>query len=182
LRLSGGLYWLEFDGTDDILSAGDKLDLGTRSYWGVVGAKYATTGDGAIYAKSVSSAAGRYTNGRESSVGGLYSFYQHAANVFAVGADTSTAVRVLTTRLDRVAGTISMKANRSTAIGSNTFTPDTGSSRDITAALTMGDIAGGGLPFSGRIYGLIVKQSASLSEAEIYDAERFIALKAGLSL
>jgi hypothetical protein len=187
-KTSAGLSWALFDGTDDWLSAGDVLDLGTNSWWAVAGVKYNGGTSGAVFNKSHGGAeAGRYGLIRDS--GSLYGFYDVDGVTVALGgnaADSSTSVRILTAQVNRSSGLSSLRVN-AVAFGSDgSFTPESANQNNVDRFLVgaYGAFGGGefaGYFLNGAIYGLILVH-ANATGTQITDAETWMAAKAGVTL
>lgn len=187
LRTSGGLYWLEFDGSNDFLSAGDVMDLHTNGYWAVAGVKYVDTSDGAIFAKSLAAPQdGRYSLVRSAADGGLVTVYA-AGGVTYIAAlvDTSTAARQITVRLSRVAaGSDDLSLTIAGGFAFVSPPADSGTNHDTTRRFLIGannnaDDSGEVLPFKGNFYGLIIKHGATLADSEIAQAGIYLSGKTG---
>jgi hypothetical protein len=181
----GGRLFLEFDGVDDFLSAGDAMDLGPSGYWATAGAEFNSSADGTVFAKSVSAAAsGRYAMLRIAASGGLISLYEGSGTSLAGAADSSTATRVLTSRLDRAAGTLAMLVNRVQLGATTSFPPDAGTIHDTSYRFLIGAYNDGSdngivIPLAGRIYALMLRLGAP-DDGLIAKSEVYVAGKSGV--
>lgn len=188
LQQSAGLYYLDFDGTDDHMLGGDVLDLRTNGMFAVAGVKFDNTGDGGVYAKSLfGSAAGRYGMYRDSGTGQLSAVYQGSSAFHALDGDSATTTRILTQKLDRAVGTNDIRKNGVVAGASGSFTADTATDQNTAYNFRLGGYNNSGdtgilYPLDGRIYGLIIKFSPTISGAELSRVEQFLAAKAGVAL
>lgn len=187
-RASGGLAWLEFDGVDDFmvtnavaLSTTDKVSLFT----GV--RKLLDTPTGMFIESSVDGSANNGTfamTAPTTSVPGAYSFnlrgtvlISRAASVFTAPITNVTscnynigAADFNTEVLPRVNGqvpTLSGSGNAGTGNFSN-------------QPLYIGMRGGATLPFTGNLYGLLVRGAFS-DPATVLNAESFMALKSGIT-
>jgi lysophospholipase L1-like esterase len=140
-----GLRAVWLDGVDDALSAGDTLDLGTSSLsiFAVVKRNLAGANQAILGKYKVTPADGGYvllftaTNFLETV------FDPGTLNVTDSTATTSLDSRVMGVIVDRSAGTVTQRLARATN-GTNTFTPDSGSSRNTTHSLWMGALRNSG--------------------------------------
>lgn len=184
LRIDGGgRHYLEFDGVDDFLSAGDVLDLGTGSAWAVAGAAFVNAADGCVFAKSRSGAqVGRY--GLYRNAGLLESIYTNTAVRTVSSAYSSVATSVLTMRLDRGAGMLNQFVDRAPQ-GHVSFAAES-AAHDTTNRFLLGAYndqtdSGIRLPLAGRIYAFIIRLGPP-DDAMMARAEEHVAGKAGVTL
>lgn len=182
----GGRYCLEFDGVNDHLTAGDALDLGTNSLWAVAAAKFDTTADGTIFAKALNAVgAARYSLIR--SGGSLLTLYDATgAGETSGGPDSSTALRILTTRINR-RGSLKTSSNGNQLGATTAFADDRASNRNTAYRFVVGgynNAVDDGVValFDGSLYGLIIRLAETPSEADIRLAERHLATAAGVSI
>jgi hypothetical protein len=187
-KTSGGLSWLDFDGTDDWMTAGDAVDPLTFDLWGVVGCQITSGTSASLLAKSLSgSLVGRYAILRDT--GSLYCLYQGGTvDQGGNAADSSTAVRVITGRIARSEGNVSARINGVAFGAADPFTADSGTSRNTTSRLLMGAYndatdAGeaAGFFLTGRIYGVILVRTALVVDSYIFATEQYMSGKTGIN-
>lgn len=132
------LIGVSFDGTDDWMTAGDTLDLGTNSLTFYVVATLDPAVRGSLFGKfKAVSAAGSYIFQVEP--GGLSKTYYNAGSLATATAAARAAPTALMAGaiINRVAGTITQRINKAVD-GTTSFTPDSGSSRNIVTSLYIG--------------------------------------------
>lgn len=180
LRLSGGLYYLEFDGTDDALqtsaidfTGGDTMSVfaGARKEAdevSVVAELSANIGsnNGAFRLATISGNIWRYsTKGTSVSNANATDYTPPVTSVLTGQSDISDNLNII--RVDGV-----QKASAGAPQGSGNYG---------NHVLNVGARNGATLALEGRIYGLIVR-GASSSAAEIANAEAYMANKTGVSI
>jgi hypothetical protein len=180
---AGFLPYLQFDGIDDVMSAGDVIDLGTSDLTGFVGVQQTGT-IGTYYAKSLLGAAtGRYSFLRDA--GALTSLYDNGANRNATVSDSNAANRVLSQLLFRSAGTNTVQQNGVQVAAATPFTPESANwntaYRFLIGAYNDATDTGETLYLNGRLYSSIVVL-AQLSASQIGATESWVAGKTGVSL
>lgn len=193
-QTSAGLHWLAFDGSDDGMVTSANLDLSSVSKASVIagvrkvsGATvgmiaelssnagsnggFALTANGWWSASAASyGAASRNASGATYAAGdSTASFATPITNVLAMASDLSAATIAATTalRINAVAQTL-------------TFSSTAGPLGGVlgSAPLYVGCRGGSSLPFSGRLYGLILRGAASTA-GEIAAAETWMNTKTG---
>lgn len=186
-RTSGGLHWLDFDGSDDFYSFGDRFDLHYGSLWAVVVGSNIGAG-GAYYAKTrYAGVINRYALNRDAST--LYGIYDPPPSspptYTTSSADTSTDVRLVEQRIDRIA-----RSNRvligGTQASVQTFPDDTAidvnsAYRFLVGAYNNATDAGQILYLQGRIYALFLRVGDPPTSGEIAIVQAWAQAKGGLS-
>lgn len=187
-KTSGGLHWLQFDGTDDFLVSAASVNPGSvdkvQVFAGVrklsdaaageiVGLSTAPGGlNGTFFLRAPSSAAPNYQFRSRGTLanGSIYTSALVAApvtNVLTGIGDISAPNEVL-----RVNGV---------AVASSTLTQGTGNY--LAYPLYIGRMGGILLPFNGNLYSLILRFSAANLDAAVIDqAEAWTAGKCGVTL
>ena len=188
-KTAAGLSWAQFDGSDDFYSGGDVCDPLTYSYYCITGARI-TGAAGALFAKSIAAAGtGRYGVYRNANT--LQAIYDPNGTPTVGGnaADSSTANRVITQRLDRAAGTNKMRVNGVAFGTAANFTPDGSINttyRHLMGAYNDGTDTGILFPLNGRIYARIMVMIAGAITAEhdalITKTEQWMAGKCGITI
>lgn len=185
-QTAGGLYYLEFDGTDDFLvtsnidfSATDEMTviagvrkLSDAAVGEVVGLSAAPAGfNGTFYLRAPSSinANYQYRSRGTTANGALYT------NV-AVAAPTTN---VLTGLSDISAPSEALRVD-GVERAANTLSQGTGN-YSSTQPLYIGRTGGTSLPFNGQLYGLVVR-GLTTAGIDLTNAESYIAGKTGVTL
>lgn len=102
-RTQNSLNVLDFDGSNDFMSAGDVLDVGTGGLTVFVVAAYDVTGNGGLLSKSRAGVeGGRWGFVRDS--GTMLAIFEDTANRQVSKADTSTSARIVAQRVVRSGG------------------------------------------------------------------------------
>jgi hypothetical protein len=165
----GGRDVSRYDGANRFLSCGDTLDLGTGGLTIFAVAKYNTTGDGTIIAKSLfAGLAGRYALARISADGGMVGIFQNATTYYnAAFVDSLQSQRILQYVIDRQSGAQSIFDN-GTLKKSNTITVESAnlntSSRLLIGAYNNATDTGIVIPLNGDIAEIIVYPTALTSD------------------
>jgi hypothetical protein len=182
---------LRFDGVDDWLTAGDKIDALTSDIYIFAVAKYRTAAPGSLVAKSTySGKPNRYWLNRSNWEDGssrLDTGFQCDAGheINASLPDSSTSWRIVTAALSRSTGTIRLLTNGSVLASANY--PD-GHNTDSTSRLLIGaynnpDDSGeqSGYFFDGDLAEILIYR-ATLSQSDRERVEVYLASKFGISL
>jgi len=178
----GALKAVQFDGIDNWMTAGDTLDLGTNSLSVFAVCRVNTpSGSNTLIGKyKVTPNDGSWLLYFNSST--LSTIFDPGTLNTTTGAYTTTDARVVGTVVDRVAGTVTQRTAKANN-GTNTFTPDSASSRDIAQSLYLGALrnaADSGFQatfwFSGYVCEIVVYLKA-LSAGEIAQVEDYLDAK-----
>lgn len=168
-----GLSTVDFDGTDDWMTCGDVLDLGTSNITVYAAVKFDTLAASAqgrtvIGKYKVTSADGSWLMLNEyATTTKMRSVYDAGTLTVATSATyADTTGTLLGMIVDRAAGTITQRVDGATN-GTASFTPDSGSSRNIATSVYIGalrDAADTGFTanywFNGQIAEVVVCLSA----------------------
>jgi hypothetical protein len=186
-KTSGGLHWLQFDGTDDFLVSAANLNPGAvdkaQVFAGVRKASDATTAAVVELSSSLTSNSGVFSVFAPVSAAATFTFVSKGTTqAVATSAATFAAptTRVLTGLGDISGDTATLRLDGAQVAQS---TVDQGTGNYISYPLYVGRRAGTTLPFNGNIYSLIVRfSSANLDAAVIDSAEAWTAGKTGVTL
>jgi hypothetical protein len=182
-RTLNSLNVLDFDGSNHFLDGGDVLDLGTNSVSTFAVIQFDTTGQGAPYGKHIAgSTDGRYGLLRDSGL--LSSVYDQdvGSTGTATVANTSTAVMLVSTIVDRNGASSTNKIRIDGAeVASKSFT-DPGTSWDTNAPWRVGRYGTNtSWDFDG-VVAEVVLLSRTATAQEITDTETYLANKWGITL
>jgi methionine-rich copper-binding protein CopC len=184
-----------FDGTDDYMSAGDTLDVGTNSLGIVAAVKYNTTDTSGMVISKTRYAVGngRYFMGRFQGTGfglGTGAQYQYVgegdfATAISPNADSSTSPRLLGFDLNRQTSGYIKNWINAVAVTTNTFTGNTTdySSTDLLLLGAYGNSSGNGPQGSSYLSGVIaevVVVQAAMSDSDRWKLEGYLAWKWGM--
>lgn len=181
---ASGRYFLLFDGSDDFLQTGT-ITPGTdkaQVFAGVRMLSNATTGMVLETSTTLNSNQGTLYLIAPNSDGsqGVTFASKGSAPTFGVGAGAFVGVapqtRVLTGLADIAAPSVSIRSNGAPI---ETLTTAQGTGNYLAYPLFIGCRAGTSLPFSGRIYSLILRFGANLSAAQITQAETLVNSRTG---
>lgn len=177
-KTSGGLHWLEFDGSNDRLSVSKTVTLGSGAGWSVFSAqRELTRTTGCVYSLG-NTGAGRLTAAIPYSDGVAYFDAGGTSGVARIsGAWVAVGTDTVTTQ-QRAQSTNAYSVFRN---GSSFGTPTTNGANISGTEYAMGDFNAAGFGhFAGRIYGLIFVEADK--SAQRADVEGYLASKAGVTL
>lgn len=180
-RTSGGLHWLEFDGTDDFLVTGT-ITPGTDKTQFFAGVRRINTATGIIAELSADTFGNNGSAGIFANVGGANYEIQSRGTVYASRSETPAAPP--TTNI--LAGTADISADaillRLDGVSSAPVVGDQGTGNYLAHPLYIGRRGGTSLALNGNIYGIVVRFGANLSAGQISATEAFLASKSGVTL
>jgi hypothetical protein len=182
-RTLNGLNVLAFSGSNQFLDGGDVLDLGTNAVSSFAVIQFDTTGQGGPYGKHIAgSTDGRYGLLRDSGL--LFSMYDvdPGNTSSATVANTSTAVMLVSTIVDRDGASSTNKIRIDGAeVASKSFT-DPGTSWDTNAPWRVGRYGTStNWDFDGVVAEVVLLLRTATAQ-EISDTETYLANKWGITL
>lgn len=181
-----GLDVIDFDGVDDVLNFGDVLDLGTSSLTIFSVSKQKSGTSGVILGKYKSSPNdGAWIQFRNQPL--LVTGYDPGTLAVQDDNENNSIVRCITSIIDRTAGTIIHRVNGVQLGGSAAFTPDNGTTRNVTHSLVMGALrnsADNGYTAGFYLNGYVVETiacKAVISGSTLDDVEEYLMAKGAIS-
>ncbi len=191
-KTSGGLHWLQFDGTNDGLASNATLDLtGTDEVTVCVGVRKSNDLAGGRRVIELSADAGT-TNGSllvtaPDSVAANYGFYLRGTAVAGYRATTFAAgtTNVLTVNYNisgaTLADNIAPRVNGQVPTLTSSAAGPAGSGNFGNHTVNVGSRAGTGFYFAGNVYFLLIR-GALTSGAQLTNLERLCGQKSGVTI
>jgi hypothetical protein len=190
-QTAGGLYYLEFDGTDDELRLTSATALGmARNVGGfTIGAAYRFTvspsSNRRIFSVSINSASG---STRAGAIGGTASGQIHVGGrrldsegFVSISVAENTNDNILVGVFDYSASNLFLRRNGALSASNTSFQTDGATSDTNSLAVGLGSDGAGGQFFNGRIYRLIALPRV-WTDAEQTNAEQWLADGSGVTL
>lgn len=186
LRESGGLYYLEFDGTDDCLFTSEINFTSTDKMTAVVGCRILNNVLGLLYETSTTanSNIGAF-NAYVNDAGG-FSLVSRANKAGGPTGPAEVAIGVANTSVwsidydfARTTGGTAIYQRRNNAAQSNGGTFTVGSGNFGNYPLYIGRRGATSLPFRGHIYGMVIRGAQSTTD-DIEKTEKYLGGKAGV--
>lgn len=182
-RTSGGLHWLEFDGTTDSLVS-PTITPGTdkvQVFVGVRKASDAAQGNLLEHSATIGGNNGGFRITAPDTAANNYTFRSKGT---AIGTVTVSGFAAPVTSVLTAIGDIGADITRMSVNGGEAFTDggDQGTGNYLAYPMYLGGRGGAAVFFSGNVYSLIVRFGATLSAAHIASAERWTAARSGVAL
>lgn len=178
-RTSGGLHWLEFDGTDDFLIMNNVV-LGTNDFFIFVGMQTGpdiNAPDNPVYMGAGQTAAGEWM-ARSTNDGRTPGFFGDAGSISAAAGGLNGFATDRVYGYSRVGTTLTVYDN-GTSVASDATS---GGNLSTAKAIHLGGAESSTTRFlQGRIYGLVFGRQ-TLSTSERSDLDTYLAAKAGFTL
>lgn len=186
-QTAGGLYYLDFDGVDDLLSTSSTGSPNTDKAQVFAGVQNNTTSIFGIIIEY----------GNTGAAGGLGVFLEDSANATTVNYSGPAQARfsnvtfnqdiVLTSLHDRAGTTgalseLSLRIDGALVSGAQSGSNSNSSGNFLSNPMYIGYRGNNSLPLLGRIYSMIVRFGATPSATTIDETEAYVAAKSGVTL